>query len=89
MSAKNQTVPKICPASTDVLVYIFCTKTSGFGAAAYDSNSLSDVSFRFHQRNLKDFNYMVQAPGFGIRYKTPVGPEVLQTPPDGFGSVRR
>ncbi len=36
--------------------------------------SLSDMSFRFHQQNLQDFNYMVHAPGFGIRYKTPVGP---------------
>jgi len=32
------------------------------------------ISFRFHQRNLQDFNYMVHAVGFGIRYKTPVGP---------------
>jgi outer membrane protein insertion porin family len=36
--------------------------------------SLNNISFRFHQRNLEDFDYMVQAPGFGIRYKTPVGP---------------
>ena len=26
------------------------------------------------QRNEQDFNYMVQAAGFGIRYKTPIGP---------------
>jgi outer membrane protein assembly complex protein YaeT len=37
-------------------------------------SSLSDVSFRFHQNNPQDFNYMVHAVGFGIRYKTPVGP---------------
>jgi outer membrane protein insertion porin family len=36
--------------------------------------SFDDISFRFHQRNLQDFNYMTQAVGFGIRYKTPVGP---------------
>jgi outer membrane protein insertion porin family len=36
--------------------------------------SLSDLSFRFHQNNNQDFNYMVQAVGFGIRYRTPVGP---------------
>ena len=36
--------------------------------------SLEDVSFRFHQRNMQDFNYMVHAVGFGIRYKTPIGP---------------
>jgi outer membrane translocation and assembly module TamA len=32
------------------------------------------ISFRFHQRDLTDFNYMVHAVGFGIRYRTPVGP---------------
>jgi outer membrane protein insertion porin family len=37
-------------------------------------SSLSDLSFRFHQNNPQDFNYMVQAVGFGIRYRTPVGP---------------
>jgi len=37
-------------------------------------SSLSEVSFRFHQRDLNDFNYMVHAAGFGIRYRTPVGP---------------
>ncbi len=36
--------------------------------------SLTDISFRYHQRDLQDFNYAVQAAGFGIRYKTPVGP---------------
>ncbi|MGA8599548.1 MAG: POTRA domain-containing protein [Bryobacteraceae bacterium] len=36
--------------------------------------TLNDVSFSYHQKNLEDFNYMVQAVGFGIRYKTPVGP---------------
>ena len=36
--------------------------------------SIGDISVRFHQRNEQDFNYMVQAAGFGIRYKTPVGP---------------
>jgi outer membrane protein insertion porin family len=37
-------------------------------------SSLGDISFRYHQRNADDFNYMVQDVGFGIRYKTPVGP---------------
>jgi len=36
--------------------------------------SWSDISFRFHQNNPQDFNYMVQAVGFGVRYRTPVGP---------------
>lgn len=32
------------------------------------------MSFRTKQRNLADFNYMVHAAGFGVRYRTPVGP---------------
>jgi outer membrane translocation and assembly module TamA len=32
------------------------------------------MSFRFRQRDLQDFNYTVHAVGFGIRYRTPVGP---------------
>jgi outer membrane protein assembly complex protein YaeT len=32
------------------------------------------MSFRFRQRDLEDFDYMVHAVGFGIRYRTPVGP---------------
>ena len=35
----------------------------------------SDISFAYRQAaNNQDFNYAVQAPGFGIRYKTPIGP---------------
>ncbi len=37
-------------------------------------SSVSDISFRVHQRNLQDFDYMVHAVGFGLRYRTPVGP---------------
>jgi outer membrane protein assembly complex protein YaeT len=37
-------------------------------------STVSNISFRFHQNGLTDFNYMVQAPGFGIRYRTPLGP---------------
>jgi outer membrane protein insertion porin family len=37
-------------------------------------SSLGDISFRYKQRDLNDFNYLVHAVGFGIRYKTPVGP---------------
>ncbi|MGA8025933.1 MAG: POTRA domain-containing protein [Bryobacteraceae bacterium] len=37
--------------------------------------NFSDISLRYHQNdNNQDFNYAVQAPGFGIRYKTPLGP---------------
>lgn len=32
------------------------------------------ISFRSSQRGLTDFGYMVHAVGFGIRYKTPLGP---------------
>jgi outer membrane protein assembly factor BamA len=32
------------------------------------------LSFRVKQRDLEDFDYMVHAVGFGIRYRTPVGP---------------
>ena len=37
-------------------------------------STISDVSVRFRQRDLNDFNYMVHAVGFGIRYRTPIGP---------------
>jgi outer membrane protein assembly factor BamA len=36
--------------------------------------SISSISPRFKQRDLNDFNYMLQAVGFGIRYRTPIGP---------------
>ena len=36
--------------------------------------TLGDVSFRFRQHNLQDFDYMVQDVGFGLRYRTPIGP---------------
>jgi outer membrane protein insertion porin family len=53
-------------------------------------SNLSDVSFRVHQKDLKDFNYMVHAVGFGIRYRTPVGPVRVDlaysvNPPQFFG----
>jgi len=35
---------------------------------------LKKLSLRVSQRNLRDFDYMVHAIGFGLRYKTPVGP---------------
>jgi outer membrane protein insertion porin family len=37
-------------------------------------DSVQDISFRFRQENIQDFDYMVQAVGFGLRYKTPIGP---------------
>jgi outer membrane protein insertion porin family len=48
------------------------------GVLFHDSgNVYSDVSkfsFRVRQRDVDDFNYMVHAVGFGIRYQTPIGP---------------
>jgi outer membrane protein assembly factor BamA len=37
-------------------------------------SSIGALSLRFNQKNEQDFNYAVQAVGFGIRYKTPIGP---------------
>jgi outer membrane protein insertion porin family len=37
-------------------------------------SSLGAVSFAVHQKNPADFDYMVHDVGFGIRYRTPVGP---------------
>ena len=35
---------------------------------------IKSISFRFGQRDVKDFDYMVHGIGFGIRYRTPLGP---------------
>jgi outer membrane protein assembly complex protein YaeT len=37
-------------------------------------SSLGNMSLSFHQPDPQHFNYTVQAAGFGIRYKTPLGP---------------
>jgi len=37
-------------------------------------SSIGAISFRTDQRNPQDFDYMVHAVGFGLRYKTPIGP---------------
>lgn len=37
-------------------------------------SDFKSISFRARQRNLEDFDYMVHAAGFGIRYRTPIGP---------------
>jgi outer membrane protein insertion porin family len=37
-------------------------------------SSLGKISLRFRQNGLKDFDYAVQSFGFGIRYRTPIGP---------------
>jgi outer membrane protein assembly complex protein YaeT len=35
---------------------------------------LKNISFRVKQEDMRDFDYMVHAAGFGIRYRTPIGP---------------
>jgi len=37
-------------------------------------SAVNKISLRFRQENLQDFDYAVQAFGFGIRYRTPIGP---------------
>jgi outer membrane protein assembly complex protein YaeT len=37
-------------------------------------SDLKAISLRVQQRNLQDFDYMVHAVGFGVRYRTPIGP---------------
>jgi outer membrane protein insertion porin family len=37
-------------------------------------SSLNNISLRFRQRDLQDFDYAVQSFGLGIRYRTPIGP---------------
>ncbi|MBZ5633575.1 MAG: outer membrane protein assembly factor BamA [Acidobacteriia bacterium] len=51
---------------------------------------VNTISFRFHQQNLQDFDYMVHSIGFGIRVRTPVGPiradfSYSPNPPRFFG----
>jgi outer membrane protein insertion porin family len=57
-------------------------------------DKLSDMSLRFHQTSVNDFNYTVHAVGTGIRYRTPIGPLRLDlaysvNPPkfNGFGGT--
>jgi outer membrane protein insertion porin family len=35
---------------------------------------VQSISFRVSQKDIKDFDYMVHAVGFGVRYRTPIGP---------------
>jgi outer membrane protein assembly complex protein YaeT len=51
---------------------------------------VGSITFRVHQRDVQDFNYMVHAAGVGIRYNTPVGPVRVDlaysfNPPNFFG----
>ena len=52
--------------------------------------NVDNLSFRTNQRSLQDFDYMVHAVGFGVRYRTPIGPVRLDlgysiNPPYFFG----
>jgi outer membrane protein assembly factor BamA len=53
-------------------------------------SSLGNLSFRVSQPNVQAFDYMVHAVGFGLRYRTPIGPVRLDlaysiNPPRFFG----
>jgi hypothetical protein len=53
-------------------------------------SSLGNMSFRVSQKNKQDFDYLVLAVGFGIRFRTPVGPLRVDlgygiNPPSFFG----
>jgi len=37
-------------------------------------SAVNKISLQFRQPNLKDFDYAVQGFGFGLRYRTPIGP---------------
>ena len=37
-------------------------------------SSIQNMSFRFRQQNLQDFDYLVHSFGLGLRYRTPIGP---------------
>jgi outer membrane protein insertion porin family len=72
--------PLLWPNVTGVLFHDMGNIFSNFG----------DISLRYHQNNNQDFNYTVQAAGFGIRYKTPLGPVRVDfaytpNPPRYFG----
>jgi outer membrane protein insertion porin family len=62
--------------STEIRFPLFGTTFNGvlFHDMGNIFDKLSDMSFRFHQDGPTDFNYTVQAVGFGIRYRTPIGP---------------
>ena len=53
-------------------------------------SSVKNLSFRVRQRDLQDFDYMAHSLGFGLRYRTPIGPARLDlawsiNPPKFFG----
>jgi outer membrane protein assembly complex protein YaeT len=78
--------------STELRFPLFGDNISGvlFHDAGNVYSNLENISFRVHQDNLQDFDYMVHAVGFGIRYRTPIGPIRVDlaysiNPPSFFG----
>jgi outer membrane protein assembly complex protein YaeT len=62
--------------NTELRFPLYGANVSGvlFEDAGNIFSTLGKLSFRVDQRDVSDFNYMVHAVGFGIRYRTPVGP---------------
>ncbi len=78
--------------STELRFPLFGDNVGGvlFHDAGNIYSSLDKISFRVHQENLQDFDYMVHAVGFGVRYRTPIGPIRVDlayslNPPSFFG----
>ncbi len=62
--------------STELRFPLFGTDLNGvlFEDAGNVFTSLGAITFRVDQRSISDFDYMVHAAGFGLRYRTPIGP---------------
>jgi len=78
--------------STELRFPLFGDNIGGvlFHDAGNIYSSLDKISFRVRQDNLQDFDYMVHAVGFGLRYRTPIGPVRVDlayslNPPGFFG----
>jgi len=78
--------------STELRMPLFGDNIGGvlFHDAGNVYSSLDRISFRVHQPNLREFDYMVHAVGYGIRYRTPIGPVRVDlaysiNPPNFFG----
>jgi outer membrane protein assembly factor BamA len=78
--------------STELRFPLFGDNVGGvlFHDAGNIYSSLDHISFRVRQENVQDFDYMVHAVGFGVRYRTPIGPVRVDlaysiNPPSFFG----
>jgi outer membrane protein assembly complex protein YaeT len=63
-------------AGTELRFPLFGENIGGvlFHDAGNVYSRIENVSFRVRQRDNTDFDYMMHAIGFGIRYRTPIGP---------------